>query len=81
MAASPFRPDRKGIGEILKTEFVTEVNRLAQEVGDQCGDDVEVRFYTTDRGAASVTVPAEVQAKEGALTRAATAVGLEVKAK
>ena len=35
----------------------------------------------TDRARASVKVPAEVQAKDGALTRAAASVGLEVVAR
>ena len=79
--AKAFTLYRKGVGEILKTEFVDEINHLADEIGDKIDDDeVEVRYYTTDRGAASVTVPAEIQATEGALTRAAAAVGLEVRA-
>ena len=81
MAANTFRLNRKGVGEILKTEFVDEINRIATEMADDIGDEAEVSFYTTDRGAASVTVPAELQATEGALTRAATKVGLEVRAK
>lgn len=80
--APPFRPDRKSIREILQAEFTAEINRLAQAIGDQCGDgDVEIRSYTTDRGAASVTVPALLQARDGVLTRAASAVGLEVRTK
>ena len=78
--ANTFRPNRKGIGEVLKTEFVDEINRLAQAIADEVGDDAEVRFYTTDRGAAAVSVPADRQATDGALTRAAAAVGLEVRA-
>lgn len=42
-------------------------------------EDVEVGEYTTDRNAASVSVPAEAQARDGALTRAAARVGLEVR--
>lgn len=79
--APPFRPDRAGIREILQTELKAEINRLAHAIGDQCGDDVEVQSYTTDRGAASVTVPALLQARDGVLTRAASAVGLEVRTK
>lgn len=79
--APPFRLDRKGAREILQAEFTDEINRLAHSIGDQCGDDVEVRSYTTDRGAASVTVPALLQARDGVLTRAASAVGLEVRTK
>lgn len=44
---------------------------------------VEVTAYTTDRAAASVAIAhpsgAAVQAKHGALTKAASAAGLEVK--
>lgn len=91
MATNGFRPDRKGIGEVLKTEFRDEINRYAHaieaEVQNTIGDDitVEVREYTTDRGAASITIAdargVELQATQGALTRAAAKVGLEVRSR
>jgi hypothetical protein len=44
-------------------------------------DAVSVDEYTTDRAAASVSVPAELQATLGVLTKAAAKVGLEVQSK
>jgi hypothetical protein len=78
---TPFRLDRKGVGELLKTEFVDEINRITDELADRIGTDAEVEYYTTDRRAAAVTVPAIRQATDGALTRAAAALGLEVRAR
>ena len=70
-----------GIRAVLKRPQVAEmVNRVARRVAAQIGgDDVHVDEYTSDRRAAAVVVPAERQAVDGALTRAAAAVGLEVK--
>ena len=76
-----FKPDRQGIEEILKTLPRDEINALAEKVADNAGDAVWVDSYTTDRAAASVTIPAARQAKHGTLTKAASAAGLEVKAK
>lgn len=91
MAANGFRRDSKGIAQILKTEFAEEVNKCARAIADEVqsaiGDDVEVevREYTTDRSAASVTIAdprgKELQATQGALTRAAAAVGLDVRSR
>jgi hypothetical protein len=78
---SSFRLDLKGGAEVLNIKSVDAVNALAHQIGDQAGADAEVDPYTTDRAAAAVTVPAERQAKDGALTRAAAAVGLEVRPK
>ena len=70
-----------GIRAILRRpEVAAMVNAMARRVAAQIdGDDVHVDEYTTDRAAAAVVVPAERQAVDGALTRAAAAVGLEVK--
>lgn len=91
MADNSFRLNRNGIAEILKTEFTGQINQLADDVAAGARSivgndiDVEVEHYTTDRGAASVTIAdakgLELQATDGALTRAAAAVGLEVKVK
>lgn len=91
MAANGFRRDSKGIAQILKTEFREEINRCARAIGDEVqsaiGNDieVEVREYTTDRSAASVVIAdprgLEMQATTGALTRAAAAVGLDVRSR
>lgn len=76
-----FRLDRKGGAEVLKTLAAPHINALARQVAGRAGDDAEVDEYTTDRAAAAVTVPAEQQAKDGVLTRAASATGLEVRSK
>ena len=86
-----FRLHRKGVREILRTYFAPIMDETAERVADQVrsivGDDVdvEVNSYTTDRNAASVVIAdvrgVELQARKGALTRAAAQVGLEVKVK
>lgn len=85
-----FRLDKKGVGEVLKTQCGEVIDDYAAQIDDQIRTshpdvDVEVDRYTTDRGAASVTIAdprgMALQASDGALTKAAAAVGLEVKAK
>lgn len=73
-----FKIDHKGASEVLKMP-VAEIGALAQQVAANAGDAVWVNEYTTDRAAASVTIPAARQAKHGTLTKAASAAGLEVK--
>lgn len=85
--------DHKGMREMLKSDEVrAEVLRLANGVAQELtvtidGKHPEIKTgtYTTDRAAAGVTIahPAAllVEAREGVLARAASAVGLEVKAK
>ena len=78
--AARFRLDRAGVAEVLKSAEATALmNETARAVAANIGEDAEVSEYTTDRRAASVSVPAEMQARDGALTRAAAAVGLEVR--
>lgn len=79
--ASKFKLDRKGGAEVLKQMAAPLINDLAQQVAGSAGPDAEVSTYTTDRAAASVAVPAEQQAKDGVLTKAASGAGLEVRAK
>ena len=86
-----FRLDHAGVREILKGPDIRQViDGLADEIAANVrvlvpsGTPIEVRGYTTDRGAATVTV-ADVramawQARDGILTRAAAFAGLEVKA-
>lgn len=86
-----FRLDSAGVREILRGEEVRGlIDGLAQDVADNVkvlvpsGTTIEVRKYTTDRGAATVVV-ADVQAmawqaRDGILTRAASFAGLEVRA-
>ncbi len=92
LARSTFRIDRKGVREILnRAETAAVVREMAEEIADNVrqivGDDVEVvvESYQTDRSAAAVTIAdargMEYQATNGALTRAAAAVGLEVRSR
>lgn len=86
-----FRLDSAGVRAVLKSQEVrTVIDDLAAEVAAHvrsavpAGTVVEVRGYTTDRGAATVAVldreAMAWQARDGILTRAAGAAGLEVKA-
>lgn len=80
MVTSRVRLNNRTIANLLKSQGVADlVNRAAREVAAHAGEDADVDEYTTDRGAASVAVPAEQQAIEGALTRAAAAASLEVR--
>ncbi len=81
MASSSFRLDRKGGSEVLKQLAAQQINALAKQVAAAAGEDAVVEEYTSDRAAATVSVPAGQQAKDGRLTRAASAAGLEVRAK
>jgi hypothetical protein len=90
----PVRLDHGGIGSLLKSsEMAAEVRVVADAVAGnvasqglttEAGENVtaEVDTYTTDRAAASVTIDGPwglgMQAKYGALTKAASAAGLEV---
>lgn len=79
MARQNFRINRKGGAEVLKQIAAPTINALAKQIAESAGDDAVVEEYTTDRAAASVSVPAAQQAKDGRLTRAATSAGLEVR--
>ena len=85
-----FRLNRKGVREILRNQCGPAVdeaaNAIAAQVLSRYPDlPVEANPYTTDRRAAGVTIAdakgLNLQASDGALTRAAAAVGLEVKSK
>jgi alkylated DNA repair dioxygenase AlkB len=85
-----FRLDAAGVREILRGDEVRQlIDGKAEEIAEhikaaQPDAPVEVRRYTTDRGAATVAVTdvqaMAWQARDGLLTRAAGAAGLEVKA-
>lgn len=82
MARKVFRLNRKGVSKLLRSdEFGARTNVLAHEIADQIGPEAVVREYSTDRRKASVSVPPDLQAREGALSRAASAAGLEVRIK
>lgn len=80
MTAS-FKLNFKGGREVLNEVAAPIINAIAQGAANYIGDEAEFEPYTTDRAAASVRVPADMQAKDGVLTRAAAAAGLEVREK
>ncbi|WP_433592315.1 hypothetical protein [Nocardia sp. CA-145437] len=69
------------VGKMLRLKFAPLVNELADRIAAAAGDEAFVETYSTDRSAAAVLVPTEVQARDGALTRAAASLGLEVRTK
>jgi uncharacterized protein with PhoU and TrkA domain len=85
-----FRLDPAGVREVLQSaEVRAMVDEAASQIADRvrasvkAPESVQVDAYTTDRQAARVTI-ADIrgmawQARDGVLTRAATAVGAEVK--
>lgn len=86
MSESNVKLDHKGIAEVLKS---AEVRALMNDVAHQVAEaasgaingasPVPVHEYTTDRGAASVSIRAKYQVTDGVLTRAAAGLGLEVR--
>jgi hypothetical protein len=76
-----FTLNRKGGAEVLKVLARDAIDDLARKVADQAGDGAVMDTYTTDRAVAAVSVPNAAQAKDGVLTRAASAAGLEVRPK
>lgn len=86
-----FRLDHRGVRAFLQSpELHQVINNLAGDIAARVrervptGTNVQVRSYTTDRGAATVAVldrqAMAWQARDGLLTRAAASAGLEVKA-
>ncbi len=77
--ADKVRLNNAGVAKLLKSAaFAEVVDAAARQIAAAAGPDAEVEGYTTDRGAASVSVPADQQAIGGALTRGAEALGVEV---
>lgn len=79
--------DYGGVGDMLNSpQVAAAVRALAEDVARNARAagvlSVDVHSYTTDRAAASVTVSQRngvaLQARDGVLTRAAAAAGLEV---
>ena len=86
-----FRLDSRGVREVLRGEEVRQmVDGAAQDVRARvraklpAGTPVELRKYTTDRGAASVTIAHARgmgwQARDGVITRSVHEAGFEFKA-
>jgi len=79
--------DKKGIGNVLRGGPVRRmVNDAATRIAgavDADGEPVIMRPYTTDRAAALVIIASrrgiQLQAKNGALTRAAASIGVSVR--
>ena len=74
-----FELDYEGGAEVLKEMAAQHIGELTRQVAASSGDDAEFEMFTTDRIGGSVRVPAEQQARDGVLTRAAAAAGLEVR--
>lgn len=88
MAKIQFRLDHQGIAQVLKSHgFAAAVKEraeaIAREVRARTDAEVVVDEYTTDRAAASVTIRDMrgrlLEVRDGILTRAAAATGLEVR--
>jgi hypothetical protein len=74
--------NRKTVAKIARgKEIYGLVNTACDVIAEAVEGDAFTSRYTTDRRAGGVTVLAEDQARDGALTRAVAKVGLEFKAK
>lgn len=90
MAKIKFVIDRVGISDLLKSDDFQQavhdkaetIAAAAREAMPDAHRGVVVDDYTTDRAASSVTIrdplALDLEAREGVLTRAAAAAGLEV---
>lgn len=74
-----FELDLAGGAEVLKEMCAPIISTLAHTSAAAAGKDAKVSLYVTDRAAASVSVPAEQQARDGVLTRAFSQAGIEIK--
>lgn len=70
--------DRDGGAEVLKVNAAPLIAELANQIAAAAGNDATVEIGTTDRARAKVSVPADAQAKDGVLSRAASDAGLPV---
>lgn len=78
---SNFELYRAGGAEVLKDIAANAIHDLGREVAAAAGDEAVLNTHTSDRAVATVSVPASQQARDGVLTRAAAAAGLEVRAR
>lgn len=81
MAPAPrIHLDSHVIQSLLKSARMEQIVQGAgRKIANASGRSARVFIYQTDRKAASVTVPAEKQARDGVLTRGAATAGFEVK--
>lgn len=73
-----FHLNLAGGAEVLKEMAAANIAAIAEAIAAQSGSDAKVTQKVTDRARATVRVPAEQQAKDGVLSRAASAAGLQV---
>jgi hypothetical protein len=73
-----FHLNLAGGAEVLKEMAAERIAGIAESIAAGAGSDAAVTQKVTDRARATVRVPAEQQAKDGVLSRAASAAGLEV---
>ena len=74
-----FRRNAKTVSKILKTHDGGK-RAIVQRIFDQLPDDVKAQSrivtYITDREVVAIEVPADLQAKDGVVTKAASAAGI-----
>ena len=84
--------DYKAVGKILKEDMrgpidekINEIAANAKANPDLAGAPITIQHFTTDRAGGTVNIASPaglaLQAKHGILTRAASAAGMEVRAK
>jgi hypothetical protein len=69
--------DRAGGAEVLKVIAMAEIAAKTEQIAASVGESAVIEMKTTDRARGVITVPADIQAKDGALSRAAIEAGLE----
>lgn len=80
MARVRFHLNRRGVREILNSPLAdAAVTGAAKAIASNIKGHKRVSRYRTDRAAASVSVPANAQLRDGRLTKAAARVGLPVR--
>lgn len=76
MAAGKFRLNKGTIGRILKTVDGGK-REIAEKILARINDpDARIDIYKTDREVVGIVVQADLQAKDGVATKAASSVGL-----
>lgn len=76
MAKQGFRRNAKVIGQILKTVDGGKRAAAAVVLANINDPAAKIEIYQTDREVVGVVVPADLQAKDGLATKAASAAGL-----
>jgi len=76
MAKQGFRRNAKVIGQILKTVDGGKRAAAAAVLANINDPAAKIEIFQTDREVVGVVVPADLQAKDGLATKAASAAGL-----